>query len=66
MYVCISVCVCMCVCMRFMILQVQFVSTRLYPVERLWLDLELPIFDLQEVSDFIVIRYVILKGSNRE
>lgn len=64
MRVCVYLCVC--VCMRFMILQVQFVSTRLYPVERLWLDLELPIFDLQEVSDFIVIRYVILKGSNRE
>lgn len=64
MRVCVYLCVC--VCMRFMILQVQFVSTRLYPVERLWLDLELPIFDLQEVSDFIVIRYVILKGLNRE
>lgn len=64
MRVCVYLCVC--VCMRFMILQVQFVSTRSHPVEKLWLDLELPIFDLQEVSDFIVIRYVILKGSNRE
>lgn len=64
MRVCVYLCVC--VCMRFMILQVQFVSTRSHPVEKLWLDLELPIFDLQEVSDFIVIRYVILKESNRE
>lgn len=52
MHACVRACARVCVLRRY-----RYSSFRRdFILERLWLDLELPIIDLQEVSDFIVIR----------